>query len=75
MERSKVYEAIDSERAYQQAEGKPDQRDMTAWLESIKYYLDNARSADYLEDVAEELRKVGALVVAALEQYGCEPRE
>lgn len=75
MERSEVYRLIDGERAYQQAQGKPDERPVTGWLESIKYYLDNARSADYVEDVTEELRKVAALAVAALEQYGCQPRE
>lgn len=74
MKREEVFRLISEERDYQNAQGKPDQRGLGEWLKSIQYYHDMARAADYLEVAMEEVRKIAALAVAALEQYGCEPR-
>lgn len=74
MQRSKVYQMIDGERAYQQAQGKPDERKEHDWLKSIDYYREKAWR-DAHKNFPEHIRKIAALAVAALEQYGCEPRE
>lgn len=78
MKRGEVYRMIDGERAYQQAQGKPDERYLPDWLDSVSYYLDKAHIAREASDKPETLahiRKIAALAVAALEQYGCPPRE
>lgn len=80
MERSEVYKLIDGERAYQQAQGKPDNRPLYEWVGSIHYYTHDATQYTHVESdrdetiALHELRKIAALAVAALEQYGCEPR-
>lgn len=78
MERNEVYRLIDGERAYQQAQGKPDKRTTGEWLDSIDYYMNAAWLQGEEDNEAERLasiRKVAALAVACLEQYGCSPRE
>lgn len=83
MERSEVYRRIDGERAYQQAQGLPDERTIDEWLSSINHYWCNAYASgdnprQRIKDNAfglDDIRKVAALAVAALEQYGCPPRE
>lgn len=73
--RQQVYRAIDSERAYQQAQGKEDFRSAHDWNLSIEYYLGKAicEPQDHGE-WADEIRKIAALCVAALEQYGANER-
>lgn len=76
MERSKVYELIDGERAYQQAQGHPDNAAKPIrWLDAIQYYTDKAWSNTHEDEVMSNIRKIAALAVAAMEQYGCPPRE
>lgn len=77
MDRSEVYRLIDGERAYQQARGLPDERPRTEWLASIDYYHNRAWHEISRDANAclENIRKVAALAVACLEQYGCQPRE
>lgn len=74
MERADVYRAIDSERVYQQAQNEPDERDKYEWENSITYYF---RRATFTKDMGmwtSRILKVTALCVAAMEQYGVEPR-
>lgn len=78
MQRNEVYRAIDSERAYQQAQGKPDEQPISEWTGWIMHYRTKAFDAYWAGDhqaALHEIRKIAALAVAALEQYGCEPRE
>ncbi len=74
MNRSEVYRAINSERAYQQAQGLPDERTKLEWMRSINHYCNMAWS-DTHAMFPEHVRKIAALAVAALEQHDCTPRE
>ena len=75
MNRSEVYRMIDGERAYQQAHGLSDAHTPFEWLNSIEYYSEKAWKNTHTEPMMEQMRKLAALAVAALEQYGCPPRE
>lgn len=77
MERPEVYRLIDGEREYQQARGLPDERLLWEWSDSIYDYGCDLQTGIINRDEAKSLhalRKIAALAVAALEQYGCEPR-
>jgi hypothetical protein len=82
MDRNEVYRLIDGERDYQEAQyGTLEQqkRSLYDWIGSIRHYNNKALHADIKgkgdTGTLHALRKVAALAVAALEQYGCEPRE
>lgn len=82
MNRQEVYEAIDSERDYQdQKWGSPNQRpkQVGSWLTLIKVHVDRAMekwaSSDGDAEALEQLRKVAAISVACLEQNGVQKRK
>jgi hypothetical protein len=87
MERREVYKAIDSERDYQDMrwnsslrEGDvPDEdKPVAEWLNYIEYHLSKAKEQNYLlnkNGSLDELRKVAALAVRALEIHGCPLRD
>lgn len=79
MQRSEIYRMIDGEREYQ--DGKwgtitENPHTINEWLFIINHYWAKATEA-WRDDnkKLEDLRKIAALAIAALEQYGCEPRE
>lgn len=81
MERNKVYEAVDSERAYQNRKwGTIDQHphEVGGWLLLMENALRQAKEAwagapnDHA--ALEEVRKVIGLGVACAEQHGLRPR-
>ena len=86
MERNKVYEAIDSERDYQEEMTKRDDRpDMIDDLHigdtitAIQYNLNKAQEQWYIGSVPHQeaikyLRKIAALCVKAGESYGMPKR-
>lgn len=80
MQRSEVYEAIDSERDYQDAKwGSIGQHphEVEVWLLLMEQYLADARkawaSSPRDEAALLELRKVVSLGVACMEQHGAVP--
>lgn len=80
--RRKVYEAIDSEREYQDEKwGNPrhdEQESMGNFLIYIERYLNRAKAGFYdhnaTVDVLNDVRKIAALAVAAMEQFGAPKR-
>ena len=85
MERKDVYKRIDAERKYQDIVGESGQRGDTPdeekpvseWLNYIEYHLSKAKDKVYhlrKDDALEELRKVAALAVRAMEIHGCPER-
>lgn len=87
-ERKEVYEAIDSERAYQAS--KWNQHTTTSggfhspveWLVYMRDYVEEAlrfatRNADPVANhfAMENIRKIGALAVAAMEEHGAPTRQ
>jgi hypothetical protein len=86
MEREHVYKRIDAERKYQdlrwnsgqRAGDIPDEEKPVAeWVNYIEYHLSKAKDCNYhLNKMAalEELRKVAALAVRAMEIHGCPER-
>jgi hypothetical protein len=87
MFRYEVYKAFDGERDYQDikwgarnsANGIPDEeKPVSEWLNYIEFHLEKAKTNNYFldkEKALDELRKVGALVVRALEVHGCPKRK
>jgi len=87
MSRQEVYKMIDGEREYQdmrwntnlREDDIPDEEKPVAeWLNYIEYHLSKAKTANYhlsREDSLNELRKVAALTVRALEIHGCPARQ
>lgn len=86
--RSKVYEALDSERAYQDRKWNEDtttsggKHSLEEWLVYIEdYRLEAAhivtRNSRQVADpqVLEIIRKIGAMCVAAMEQHGAPHRK
>lgn len=79
MNRQDVYRVIDGEREYQDEKwGTVEQNPhtVTDWLFIINHYwckATDARISD--EERLREIRKIVAVGVAALEQYGASPRE
>ena len=87
MQRNKVYELIDSERAYQDAKWGDIEQNPHTVLEWIKIAQEEMNEAFHeesksrkksshatIEDALAELRQVAAVCIAALEQHGCPPR-
>lgn len=87
MDRSKVYEALDSERAYQMDRWNEHtttsggHHSLEEWLLYMRKYMEKAEAVltEKPRQVAnpeatEILRKVTALGVAALEEHGCDRR-
>lgn len=79
MTRQKVYEVIDSERAYQDNKyggvSNALKNTLGDWIFHMQRHLDDARKADNIsfvnhQEVLEELKKVVALGVACLEING-----
>ena len=86
MERKDVYDRIDTEREYQDlrwstrrtADGTPDEdKPVAEWINYMEYHLSKAKEAVYhlkTDDALEEVRKVTALGVRAIELHGCPSR-
>lgn len=84
MLREKVYDAIDSEREYQdQRWGGPshDQiHELASWVVYMEHYVDKAKAAisspstEGSEEITDNIRKVAALAVACMENHGVRPR-
>ena len=85
MERKDVYKRIDGERNYQDIVGESGQRGdspdeekpVSEWVNYIEYHLSKAKDKVYhlrKDDALEELRKVAALAVRAMEIHGCPER-
>lgn len=86
MDRSDVYQHIDGERDYQDAKWgsiTDHPHELLAWANIMRHYLDKTYSAlsnhqhqgANQSQVTAAIRKTVAVGVAALEQYGCWPRE
>lgn len=87
MERTDVYKLIDGEREYQEwrweigirEDGIHDENKPPAeWLNYIKFHLEQAEITNYelsKADTMEEIRKIAALAVRAMEIHGCTPRK
>lgn len=87
MERREVYQRLDGERNYQdekwgtrrEADGTPDEEKPVAeWINYMEFHLQKAKNAVYYlntQDALEELRKVTALGVRAMEIHGCPARQ
>jgi hypothetical protein len=85
MERNEIYKRLDSERDYQDMVGKsgirgdiPDEEKPVAeWVNYIEYHLSKAKDYVYhlqKDHALEEIRKVAALAVRAMEIHGCPER-
>lgn len=87
MERRDVYTLIDGERKYQEWRWKNEIREdgvhdedkaPAEWLNYIKFHLERAEITNYelsKSDTMEEIRKIAALAVRAMEIHGCPKRE
>lgn len=87
--RSKVYEAIDSERDYQDRLGADRKRDpsrvyplsQAEMLTLIRHYLRGAESqwvlnpGEAVDGTQENIRKIAGICVQAMEKYGAPKRE
>jgi hypothetical protein len=85
MKRKEVYKRLDAERKYQDIVGEsgrrgdtPDEEKPVAeWVNYIEYHLSKAKDYVYhlrKDNALEELRKVAALAVRAMEIHGCPER-
>jgi len=85
MERKDVYKCIDVERNYQDIVGKSGQRGdipdeekpVSEWVNYVEYHLSKAKDEVYhlrKDNALEELRKIAALAVRAMEIHGCPER-
>jgi hypothetical protein len=86
MERREIYNRLDGERDYQDAnwgsrrqmDGTPDEEKPVAeWVNYIEYHVSRAKERIYhldTEGATAELRKVAALAVRAMEIHGCPER-
>lgn len=86
MERQEVYNHIDGERDYQdlnwgsrmQMDGISDEEKPVAeWINYIEYHMSRAKNCVYHLDTngaTDELRKIAALAVRAMEIHGCPER-
>ena len=87
MERTEVYKRIDGERDYQdyrwntnlrEGDVSDEEKPPAEWINYIEFHLSEAKRFNYLlnkEGALEEIRKVAALAVRALEIHGCPERE
>lgn len=87
MKRTNVYKLIDGERDYQdwrweeeiREDRVPDEDKRPAeWLNYIKFHLEQAEVSNYMlkkEQTMEEIRKIAALAVRAMEIHGCPERK
>jgi hypothetical protein len=87
MERHEVYDRINGERDYQdwrwekeiREDRVPDEDKRPAeWLNYIKYHLEQAEVSNYMlkkEETMNEIRKIAALAVRAMEIHGCPERQ
>lgn len=86
-DREYIYKVIDGERYYQDQRWNEDttksggQHSASAWLTFIRYYLRVAEEKastlpepEATTEVMDNLRKITAMCVAAMEQHDCVPR-
>jgi hypothetical protein len=86
--RGRVYDLIDDERAYQSRRWNEDttasggNHTPTEWLVYMQHYLNRAiaeastnADPEAAELVMDNIRKITAMGVAAMEQNGCPPRQ
>lgn len=77
--REKAYQAIDTERAYQDTKyGTLDTRplSLTRWEELIDEYLTKLTDeGGHAPNALKRVRQIAALCVACMEQHGAPPRE
>jgi hypothetical protein len=86
MERNDVYKRIDAERKYQDLRWSGDlrvgdvpdeEKPVAEWINYIEYHLSKAKDCNYhlkTNHALEEIRKVAALAVRAMEIHGCPER-
>lgn len=86
MERSEVYDCIDTERQYQDLRWSPRrekndtpdaEKPPAEWINYMEYHLDAAKVGVYKledEEALAHVRKVAALAVRCLELHGCPKR-
>jgi hypothetical protein len=87
MNRTEVYEALDTEREYQDlrwgGDEHNDKHEIESFLMYTEHYLDKAKRILCTEDMTKKLhrkhtmdniRKAAALLVCAMEQFGVDPR-
>jgi len=79
MKRSDVYKMIDGERDFQRARGYPDGEWAVAhWLIFMQSYVNKGMwDMQYISDeqALEQVRKIGALAVACMENLDTKPRQ
>lgn len=87
MKREEIYNRIDGERNYQDEawgtrrtlDGTPDKdKPVAEWINYIEYHISKAKDKVYHLDTlgaTDELRKVAALAVRAMEIHGCPMRD
>ncbi len=83
MERTEVYKLIDGERDYQEwrwtdSETPDEDKPPIEWLSYIRYHADRCEISNYelgKEAAMEEIRKIAALAVRAMEIHGCPARQ
>jgi hypothetical protein len=87
MERKEIYKRLDGERDYKDEawgtrrtlDGTPDEEKPVAeWINYIEYHLSKAKDKVYhlnTLEATDELRKVAALAVRAMEIHGCPERQ
>jgi hypothetical protein len=83
LQRTDVYKCLDGERDYQDekwgTDGTPDiEKPVAEWINYMEFHLAKAKEKVYYlktEEALEELRKVTALGVRAMEIHGCPERE
>lgn len=77
MDREEVYEALDTEREYQEKKWRVETQPLPQALIDIELHMNRAKGHMYnldLEAVMHELRKVGALTVKYGEKLGMPKR-
>lgn len=86
IEREKVYEAIDSERKYQDSKwaehNHNSYHEVESWLMYMEHYIDKAKEIvstkpekEAYAEALHHIRKVAALAVACMENYGAPLRQ
>ena len=77
MERKELYKIIDSEINYQELKEGHIKTTISDYLIKIEHHLNESKTAKYYlynDECLDRIRKIGALAILCLEEYGCPER-
>ena len=77
MEKKEIFKKVDSEISYQDLKEKNNNKSISDYIIKIEHHLNEAKNSKYYnynEECLSRIRKIAALSIQCLEDFGCPER-